>query len=429
MAHLMARPRPVLLLILDGWGHREDSAHNAIAKANAPNWRHLLATYPHTLVETHGEYVGLPDGQMGNSEVGHMNIGSGRIVYQDLTRIDAAIKDGSFFENAALAGACDAARTNGGTLHIMGLVSPGGVHSHEDHIFAMLDLAAHRGVSRIAVHAFLDGRDTPPRSARPSLEKLEVKCAAIAGARIASVSGRYFAMDRDKRWDRVRLAYDAVADAASPLHAKSAVEALDLAYARDENDEFVKPTVVGSGVPVADGDAMVFMNFRADRARELSHAFVDADFTDFARPRRIALSAFVSLTSYEQGLAVTAIAYQAPSRSASPKRRRTHVISAPRPSIAGVTSGEITTTSAPAAISVGTRRWATCPPPTTTTRRPRSSNPTGYGVSRSEGAGAWVFSYTAPFSRAHCWVSTISAVWPDWERLTAVVSLRSTRLR
>mgnify|MGYP001549399836 FL=1 len=313
MAHPMARPRPVLLLILDGWGHREDSAHNAIAKANAPNWRHLLATYPHTLVETHGEYVGLPDGQMGNSEVGHMNIGSGRIVYQDLTRIDAAIKDGSFFENAALAGACDAARTNGGTLHIMGLVSPGGVHSHEDHIFAMLDLAAHRGVSRIAVHAFLDGRDTPPRSARPSLEKLEVKCAAIAGARIASVSGRYFAMDRDKRWDRVRLAYDAVADAASPLHAKSAVEALDLAYARDENDEFVKPTVVGSGVPVADGDAMVFMNFRADRARELSHAFVDADFTGFARPRRIALSAFVSLTSYEQGLAVTAIAYQAQS--------------------------------------------------------------------------------------------------------------------
>ena len=309
----MARPRPVLLLILDGWGHREDNAHNAIAEANAPNWRHLLATYPHTLVETHGEYVGLPDGQMGNSEVGHMNIGSGRIVYQDLTRIDAAIRDGSFFENPALAGACDAAKNSGGTLHVMGLMSPGGVHSHEAHIFAMLDLAARRGVPRIAVHAFLDGRDTPPRSARPSLEKLEAKCAAIPGAKVASVSGRYYAMDRDKRWDRVKLAYDAVANAESPLHATSAVDALDRAYARKENDEFVKPTVVGSGTPVADGDAIVFMNFRADRAREISHAFVDADFAGFARPRKIALSAFVSLTDYEKGLAVTAIAYSAQS--------------------------------------------------------------------------------------------------------------------
>ncbi|HEX5125037.1 MAG TPA: 2,3-bisphosphoglycerate-independent phosphoglycerate mutase [Rhodanobacteraceae bacterium] len=309
----MTRPRPVLLLILDGWGHRDDNAHNAIAEANAPNWRRLLATYPHTLVETHGEYVGLPDGQMGNSEVGHMNIGSGRIVYQDLTRIDAAIRDGSFFENAALAGACDAAKKSGGTLHVMGLMSPGGVHSHEDHIFAMLDLAARRGVSRIAVHAFLDGRDTPPRSARAPLEKLEAKCAAIPGARVASVSGRYFAMDRDKRWDRVKLAYDAVANAESPLHANSAVDALDRAYARDENDEFVKPTVVGDGAPVADGDAIVFMNFRADRAREISHAFVDVDFDGFARARKIMLSAFVSLTSYEKGLAVTAIAYEAQS--------------------------------------------------------------------------------------------------------------------
>ena len=309
----MARPKPVLLLILDGWGHREDSAHNAIAKANAPNWRHLLATWPHTLVETHGEHVGLPDGQMGNSEVGHMNIGSGRIVYQDLTRIDAAIADGSFFENAALVGACDAAKRSGGTLHLLGLVSPGGVHSHEDHIVAMLDLAARRGVSRIAVHAFLDGRDTPPRSAGASLRKLDAKCASIPGARIASVSGRYFAMDRDKRWDRVKLAYDAVANADSPLHAVSALEALDLAYARGENDEFVKPTVVGEGARVADGDAIVFMNFRADRARELSHAFVDADFSGFARGRTIRLSAFVSLTDYEKGLAVTAIAYPAQS--------------------------------------------------------------------------------------------------------------------
>jgi len=178
----MARPRPVLLLILDGWGHRDDNAHNAIAEANAPNWRRLLATYPHTLVETHGEYVGLPDGQMGNSEVGHMNIGLGRIVYQDLTRIDAAIRDGTFFGNAALVGACEAAKASGGTLHVMGLMSPGGVHSHEDHIFAMLDLAARRGVSRIAVHAFLDGRDTPPRSARATLERFEAKCASNESA-------------------------------------------------------------------------------------------------------------------------------------------------------------------------------------------------------------------------------------------------------
>jgi 2,3-bisphosphoglycerate-independent phosphoglycerate mutase len=309
----MARPKPVLLLILDGWGHRDDAAHNAIAKANAPNWRRLLAEYPHTLVDTFGEHVGLPHGQMGNSEVGHMNIGSGRIVYQDLTRIDAGIAGGTFFENAALAGACDAAKRTGGTLHVLGLASPGGVHSHEDHILAMLDLAARRGVTRIAVHAFLDGRDTPPRSARATLEKFEAKCASIPGARVASVSGRYFAMDRDKRWDRVQLAYDAVANADSPLHAASAVEALELAYARGENDEFVKPTVVGDGAKVVDGDAVVFMNFRADRAREMSHAFVDANFDGFRRARKIELSAFVSLTDYEKGLAVSAIAYAAQS--------------------------------------------------------------------------------------------------------------------
>jgi 2,3-bisphosphoglycerate-independent phosphoglycerate mutase len=309
----MARPRPVLLLILDGWGHREDSAHNAIAEADLPNWRRLLVDYPHTLVETHGQYVGLPDGQMGNSEVGHMNIGSGRVVYQDLTRIDAAIADGSFFANSALVGACDAAKRAAGTLNVFGLVSPGGVHSHEDHILAMLDLAARRGVPRIAVHAFLDGRDTPPRSARAALEKLAAKCASIPGAFVASISGRYFAMDRDKRWDRVKLAYDAIANGESPFHVDSAIAALDRAYERGENDEFVKPTVVGDGFRIADGDAVVFMNFRADRARELSHAFVDTDFSGFARERAIRLSAFVTLTDYEKGLAVTAIAYPAQS--------------------------------------------------------------------------------------------------------------------
>jgi 2,3-bisphosphoglycerate-independent phosphoglycerate mutase len=305
----VARPKPILLLILDGWGHRVETAHNAIAQANVPNWRRLLADYPHTLVNTHGKFVGLPDGQMGNSEVGHMNIGAGRIVYQDLTRIDAAIADGSFFANPALVGACEAVKKSGGTLHVFGLTSTGGVHSQEAHILAMLDLAARQGVSRVAVHAFLDGRDTPPRSARVTLERLQAKCENLANAVIASVSGRYFAMDRDHRWDRVKLSYDAIAEGQAPFHARDALTALADAYARGENDEFVKPTVIGAGAKFADGDAVVFMNFRSDRARELSHAFVDPDFDGFERPRSVALSAFVTLTEYEKGLRATAIAY------------------------------------------------------------------------------------------------------------------------
>src|SRR5690606_18387431 len=198
-------PKPVVLLILDGWGYREDPRDNAIAHAEVPNWRRPRDRYPHTLVHTEGAFVGLPDGQMGNSEVGHMNIGAGRVVYQELTRIDAAIADGSFFENPELVAACDAAIANGRTLHVMGLLSPGGVHSHERHVFAMLELAHRRGVPRVAVHAFLDGRDMPPRSARPSLEALQQKCDELGNARVASVSGRYYAMDRDRRWERVTL--------------------------------------------------------------------------------------------------------------------------------------------------------------------------------------------------------------------------------
>ncbi len=309
----MPRPKPVLLLILDGWGHREDPAHNAIALARLPNWHALLRDCPHTLVDTHGLAVGLPDGQMGNSEVGHMNIGSGRIVYQDLTRIDAAIADGSFGANPALLAACDAAAARGRTLHLLGLLSPGGVHSHEDHILAMITLAARRGVDRIAVHAFLDGRDTPPRSARASLEKLAAQCAATPGATIASVGGRYFAMDRDQRWERVERAWSAIVDAHAVFTAADALAALDAAYARGENDEFVQPCVIGAGAPVVDGDAVVFMNFRADRARQLSRAFVDAGFDGFARRRAPALSAFVSLTEYAADLAVSAIAWGAQS--------------------------------------------------------------------------------------------------------------------
>jgi len=298
-----ARPKPVVLLILDGWGHRDDPRDNAIALGNVPTWRRLLAEHPTTLIHTEGRFVGLPDGQMGNSEVGHMNIGAGRIVYQDLTRIDAAIEDGSFFANAELDAACDAVRADGGTLHVFGLLSPGGVHSHERHVFAMLDLAKRRGVPHVAVHAFLDGRDMPPRSAEPSLRALQAKCDELGNARIASVSGRYYAMDRDKRWERVRKAWDAIVEAKSEHHAPDALAALREAYARGENDEFVLPTVLDGAQPVRDGDAVVFMNFRADRARQLSAAFVSPAFDGFGEGvRRPALARYVCLTEYDASL-------------------------------------------------------------------------------------------------------------------------------
>ena len=305
----MSRPKPVLLLILDGWGHRVDSTDNAIAHANCPNWRRLLAECPHTLVDTHGLHVGLPSDQMGNSEVGHMNIGAGRVVYQDLTRIDQAIATGGFRSNPALTGACDTAARTGGTLHVFGLLSPGGVHSHEDHIHALLDLAATRGVKAIAVHAFLDGRDTPPKSAEPSLARLEARCRELGVARIATVIGRYWAMDRDKRWERVESAYRAITDAQAEFHAPDAHQALAAAYARGETDEFVKPTVLAGHAPMRAGDAVVFMNFRADRARQITAAFVRPDFAGFARPRALGLSTYVTLTEYAADLPVGAVAY------------------------------------------------------------------------------------------------------------------------
>ncbi|MCI4569426.1 2,3-bisphosphoglycerate-independent phosphoglycerate mutase [Lysobacter sp. CFH 32150] len=296
-----SRTKPVVLLILDGWGHRDDPADNALAQARIPNWHRLWTDAPHTLIHTEGRHVGLPDGQMGNSEVGHMNLGAGRIVYQDLTRIDAAIEDGSFFANAELRAACAAAKANNGTLHVMGLLSPGGVHSHETHIFAMLELAQREGVAKVAVHAFLDGRDMPPRSAEPSLAALQAKCAELGNARIASVSGRYYAMDRDNRWDRQQRAWDAIVEARSTQASEDALSALHEAYARGENDEFVAPTVLAGSIPMRDGDAAVFMNFRADRARQLTAAFVAPDFSGFAA-RRPQLSRFVCLTEYDAKL-------------------------------------------------------------------------------------------------------------------------------
>ncbi|GIX38129.1 MAG: 2,3-bisphosphoglycerate-independent phosphoglycerate mutase [Silanimonas sp.] len=295
-------PKPVLLLILDGWGHREDPEDNAIALAELPHWRRLLADCPHTLVHTEGRHVGLPDGQMGNSEVGHMNIGAGRIVYQDLTRVDAAIEDGSFFTNAELLAACHAAREAGGTLHLMGLLSPGGVHSHEAHLFALIELARREGLPRVAVHAFLDGRDMPPKSAESSLRALADACARAGNARLASVCGRYYAMDRDQRWERIEAAYRAITDAHAPFAAPDGLAALEAAYARGESDEFVKPTVIEGAQPMRDGDAVVFFNFRADRARQLTTAFTVPGFEGFVRPRPIALSRFVGMAEYAAGL-------------------------------------------------------------------------------------------------------------------------------
>lgn len=300
--------KPALLLILDGWGHREAREDNAIANAACPNWRQLLLDCPHTLIETHGLRVGLPDDQMGNSEVGHMNIGAGRVVYQDLTRIEEDIRQGRFASNPALVSAIDAVKHKG-TLHVMGLLSPGGVHSHEQHIFALIQAALAAGVQKIAVHAFLDGRDTPPRSAAASLQSLQAICDSDPRVQIASVSGRYYAMDRDHRWARVALAWRAIVDAQSEHHAPTAAQALAAAYARDENDEFALPAVIASGCPVVDGDALVFMNFRSDRARELTQAFVDPNFDGFARAHVPALAALVTLTEYAADLAVSAVAY------------------------------------------------------------------------------------------------------------------------
>jgi len=295
----MGRRTPLVLLILDGWGVREDAPDNAIAAASTPNWDRLWGDCPHSLLQTSGEAVGLPAGQMGNSEVGHMNIGAGRIVHQELTRITKAIEDGEFASNAALVEAADAA--GGGTVHVMGLLSDGGVHSHEDHFLAAIELAASRHAGPVAVHAFLDGRDTPPRSARASLERLQKRVDTLQDVRIASISGRYWAMDRDQRWDRVRRAWTAIVQAEAQHCTDRALEALEAAYARGENDEFVQPTVIAGGAPMRDGDSAIFINFRADRARQLSRALIDRDFDAFEgdRPK---LAALATMTRYEADL-------------------------------------------------------------------------------------------------------------------------------
>jgi 2,3-bisphosphoglycerate-independent phosphoglycerate mutase len=307
------RVRPVVLLILDGFGSREPAPDNAISSAAMPNWKRLLATSPHTTIDASELRVGLPAGQMGNSEVGHLNIGAGRVVYQDFTRIDHAIETGEFARNPVLGDALTLARRNRSALHVLGLLSPGGVHSHERQIAALVAMAAAAGVARTLVHAFLDGRDTPPRSAAQSLTFMDGECAKASGARIASIIGRYYAMDRDQRWDRVAAAYDLLVDGRAPFSAASAPAALAAAYARGENDEFVKATAIpdrdGRPATMADGDVVVFMNFRADRARQLTRALTDPAFSAFPRARVPKLAAYVCLTSYGEDFAHLPVAF------------------------------------------------------------------------------------------------------------------------
>ncbi len=304
---MLSRPRPFALIILDGWGYREEREDNAIAQAHKPFWDYLWQTYPHTTLSGCGRCVGLPDGQMGNSEVGHLTIGAGRIVHQDLTKIDSAIADGSFFTNTVLCQAVDQAVQSHHAIHILGLLSSGGVHSHEKHIKAMIALAAKRQATHVYIHAFLDGRDTPPQSAMSSLRTLTDYCDTMHCGKIASLIGRYYAMDRDKRWDRIQKAYELLTEGKATHHASCATEALTFAYQRGETDEFVEATSLhdanASPALIREKDTVIFMNFRADRAREITHAFIDPHFNGFVRhvwPK----TSFVTLTEYDATLNV-----------------------------------------------------------------------------------------------------------------------------
>jgi 2,3-bisphosphoglycerate-independent phosphoglycerate mutase len=290
--------KKALLIIMDGWGWREDSDGNAVRLAKTPNVDALWDNYPHTLINGSGPYVGLPEGQMGNSEVGHLNIGAGRVVYQDIVRIDHAIADGTFFDNEVLGAAMDNAK--GRSLHLIGLVSDGGVHSHQSHLYALARMAAQRGVERFFVHAVLDGRDTPPENGVKYLAMLGDALEGTGG-RIASVVGRYYCMDRDKRWDRVQRAYDLLTLGEGAV-ASDPCEAVRASYAAGVTDEFVEPIVVAEeGSPagtINDGDSVIFFNFRADRAREITHALADAEFNDFPRNKH-PLVHYACMTKYE----------------------------------------------------------------------------------------------------------------------------------
>lgn len=300
----LANTTPVCLLILDGFGYREEISDNAIAQAKKPNLDALWKNFPHTLINASEHYVGLPDGQMGNSEVGHLNIGAGRIVFQDFERINNSIATGEFFEHPQLKPALLNIKNNDKALHIFGLLSDGGVHSHQDHIHAMIEMAAKLGLSKVYVHAFLDGRDTPPVSAAPYIEALENACTRLGTGKIASISGRFYGMDRDKRWPRVEAAYKLFTEGEGEFTAETAAKGLQDAYARGENDEFVKTTAIHKAgeapVKLEDGDVVVFMNFRSDRARQLTHALLAEEFDGFHRRHVPKLSAYFTLTMYDK---------------------------------------------------------------------------------------------------------------------------------
>jgi len=294
--------KPLLLLILDGFGYSDNPNCNAIKKAKTPVLDRLWDANPRTFIETSGLAVGLPEGQMGNSEVGHITLGAGRVVYQNFTRINKAITDGDFFTNTTYTNAVDKAVSQANSVHILGLLSPGGVHSHENHINAMVQLAHQRGAKQIYVHAFLDGRDTPPRSAEASLKSTEALFSKLGTGRIATICGRFYAMDRDQRWDRVQAAYDMLTLGKTDHQAADAVSGLHAGYSRDENDEFILPTIIcnqnESPATINDGDAVLFMNFRPDRARQITQAFVDSNFDGFERSVKPRLSDFVMTTEY-----------------------------------------------------------------------------------------------------------------------------------
>lgn len=299
MSSAAYRPKPVVLAILDGWGHSDTPEHNAIAAANTPLWDRLRRDYPYGTINASEGFVGLPEGQMGNSEVGHMNIGAGRVVMQDLPRIDAAIADGSLARDAALQSFIGTLRESGGTCHLPGLVSDGGVHAHQAHIAALANIVAAAGV-KVAIHVFTDGRDTPPQSALGYVAALEAALTS-PNAAIATVSGRYYAMDRDKRWERVTLAYDAMVDGKG-IAAATAAEAIAASYHGGVFDEFILPRVIGGYAGMRDGDGLLMANFRADRARQLLHALLDGSFTGFTRNRIVRFAATLGMVEYSDAL-------------------------------------------------------------------------------------------------------------------------------
>ena len=302
----MDKQQPVVLMILDGWGISEQTEGNAIAQSSTPNMDKLLATYPHSQLLCSGEAVGLPDGQQGNSEVGHLNLGAGRVVYQELTRINKAVREHTLQENTAFQQVMDDCIAHQKPLHLMGLVSPGGVHSHSDHLYGLLELARDKQVPEVYVHCFLDGRDVGPSTGLGFVQELEDKLAELGIGKIATVSGRYYAMDRDNRWERVEKAYQAMTQGIGEF-APSAVEAVQQSYDKGETDEFVLPTVIqADGLPAAKigaGDGVIFFNFRGDRAREITKAFVNKDFDGFSR-EYLGVN-YVAMTQYEEGLDVT----------------------------------------------------------------------------------------------------------------------------